>query len=304
MHTSRSAASRAGRGSAFAAVLGEGEDHAYFAYNVAPGVRSVGISLPELEQADPSWTTPPSRLTVYRTDGQSLAQFAISRLYGRSAIRLERSGSAGADTLILGISREVAAGESDSIAAPATTFLFQIETSPNPAPREAGDPAARSAEVNQDASPRWSPIPRLDDDSSAGAWEDGGSAIPGLGQDGVERLPLRSSGPSVGPFGDGPTAPRVPALDAALVDLSFLDLSPDLDPTNLLEPVNPSLLASPGGFPMIGSMPLDPNATGDEHLLTLPEKTLTLPWRADSERARRPTFALALGVVGRGSRSP
>ena len=117
-------------------------------------------------------------------------------------------------------------------------------------------PAAR-----QDAPPAgtdpasWLVALRLD--SGEASWMSLGASaaapsLLGLGQDAVVEMPLRSAGPSAGVLADRATAPPVDRLDGVVVDLTLVDLPPDLDPAALIDPSGRLVrIASADGFPLL-----------------------------------------------------
>jgi hypothetical protein len=89
-----------------------------------------------------------------------------------------------------------------------------------------------------------------------------------LGQGPAERIPLLAAGPSNGTPGEPERIEPVDPLEGALVDLTLVDLSPEVDPTALTPSDAAALMAEVGsvsGFPgLLGSelAPLTPTNVG------------------------------------------
>jgi hypothetical protein len=162
-----------------------------------------------------------------------------------------------------------------------------------------GDPSPSDALVGM-AEPARSQIAlRLDlgGESPASTALDAMAGSPlGVGQDAAGGLPLRSAGPSGGVLADGTSSPAVGRLEGAVVDLSLVDLSPDLDGQ-----VTPALgdrlaaIRSADGFPLLGmARPHEPVvASREPEAPTIPE---TIPERESPARGRR-AGSRPLGIV-------
>jgi len=281
--------------------------------SVQPGTTSIRVDIHNPETAASIHGA--SRVVVFGEDGSVIFQLPMPRPGNDLSLRMTRPESndrAPIGSLFLAIAREPVA--SDAIAPPASypvaAFAITIQQGDRAqlAPTVIGSSRATTVNIIL-APPCWVPTPGFGYDDFCDDFSgDGGvpSAPTELGQAAVGPLPLRSSGPL---GGDSASAPQAGLLDGAIVDLALLDVSPDVEATAVTECLGPlSAIASPDGFPLLGSSRLL-MARGDDggigFNLASAESTSEPTLDASSPKVatdatldrHHPPFAVGLGVL-------
>ena len=196
---------------------------------------------------------------LFTTAGEDLGRVILPRLGSGFALMVQaRPGPDGTvPGLVLGIMRSDDPADAPTVATSSPPISFSISVDRGNISASGGtDPGGNSRpeiDVGSLGPASWTLAPKLDDASRQGNPTLGDDTEPaiGVGQVVAGSFPLRAGGPSGGVLADRETAPAITPMDGAAIDLTLIELSPEVAMVTFDEFGPIAAYATPSGFPLL-----------------------------------------------------